>query len=262
MIERIFPASSGAPAEVSEEELLHLYGARPAGADRPWVSFNFVASIDGAATVDGRSGKLGNATDQHIFTLMRRHADVIVVGAATIRAEGYGGELLSAQAQQWRVDHGKTAHPQLAIVSGSLNLDPELEVFTHAPVEPLVVTTAGAPQESRSALSGVAQVINAGEDVLDVDLLVGELAARGLYNIHSEGGPTLLSTFQAADRVDELCLTVAPLLVGGSAPRIAHSHTHKDPHDGAGNPLSMQLAHLLKAESMLFLRYLRASKNP
>ena len=259
MIERIFPVVRGGRGPTGaalDAELLRESSSIPAG--RNWVSFNFVSSIDGAATVGGRSGTLGNADDQHLFQLMRRTADVILVGAQTIRAEGYGGELLSTEAQLWRTDHGLPAHPPLAIVSGSLNLDPGLKVFTAAPVKPLVFTTAGAPAGRRDALAGVAQVIEAGKDTLDVDVLITELADRGLHRIHSEGGPTLLGTFHAAGRVDELSVTVSPLLVGGTAKRI--SDVRPGP-GAAADPQGMELAHVLKAGSMLFLRYLRPAGN-
>ncbi|MGO4384534.1 pyrimidine reductase family protein [Specibacter sp. RAF43] len=254
MIERIFPAPA-TPGPASDEDLLAWYFQDR--VEGTWVSFNFVASVDGAATVAGRSGSLGNAVDQHVFQLLRRHADVILVGAQTIRAEGYGGELLGPEARQWRRDRGLAAHPPLAIVSGSLNLDPGHEVFTRAPVRPLIITTAAAPADRRAALSGVAEVIDAGTDALDVTVLIDELARRGLTRIHSEGGPTLLGTFQAADRVDELCLTVSPLLAGGTAKRIADVLPGARPAGGLA-PRPMTLAHILKADSMLFLRYLRA----
>ena len=256
MIERIFPATPGPAGPASDTDLLRWYGSGlPQDPARPWISFNFISSIDGAASLDGRSGKLGNAADQRVFQLLRRHADVILVGAATVRAEGYGGALLSEEAQQWRTGRGLPAHPPLAIVSGTLKLDPAHRVFTQAPVRPLVLTLAGAPEERRAALARVADVVLVGGDSLDVGLLVQELASRGLTRIHSEGGPTLLGTFQAADRVDELCLTVSPLLAGGSAPRIASA-----PPPAAAGPAAahaMSLAHILKADSMLFLRYLR-----
>ncbi len=253
MIQRIFPSASDGSAPVDDDALLNLY-ARPAGFAGPWVSFNFVASVDGAATVEGRSGGLGNATDQHIFQLMRRHADVIVVGAQTIRTEGYGGELLDDEGQRWRLDRGLAAHPPLAIVSGSLDLDPGLPVFTDAPVTPMVVTIASAPVARRAALSGVADVLDAGTDTLDAVALVATLAARGLVNIHSEGGPGLLGTFQSAGLVDEMCLSLSPLLVGGPAGRVARAKTQGDPQE-------MRLAHVLEVESMLFLRYLRSTSS-
>ncbi len=280
MMERIFPDAGILSGAALEAELL---ASPPENrkSSRPWVSFNFVASIDGAATVDGRSGKLGNAWDQRVFTLLRQTADVIVVGAQTVRAEGYGGELLSSTAQQWRNENWLTPHPPLAIVSGSLNLDPGLEVFKNAPVRPLILTLESAPQERMDALSGVAELVVVGGESLDVSKLVSELAARGYQTIHSEGGPTLLGTFAAADLVDELSLTVSPILVGGSAGRIAHGPGHADGfHAGGSHAVeagadaahageagtdaagadaarSMTLTRILKADSMLFLRYVR-----
>ncbi|POH58409.1 pyrimidine reductase family protein [Arthrobacter glacialis] len=251
MIERIFPDA----AVLSENDLDAELLAVPAGAgSTPWVSFNFVSSLDGAATVDGLSGQLGNSVDQRIFTQLRHNAHVILVGAQTVRAEGYGGELLSPQAQQWRTMNGLPAHPPLAIVSGTLNLDPALEVFTNAPVRPLILTLESAPDGPRQALAQVADIITVGKDSLDVELLIAELGAHGLHRIHSEGGPTLLGTFAAADKVDELRLTVSPLLVGGPAGRIAHGI-------GGHLPRSMTLDSILKADSMLFLRYIRSASS-
>ncbi|ALE06691.1 hypothetical protein AL755_16545 [Arthrobacter sp. ERGS1:01] len=252
MIERIFP-ESGLSGQALDDDLLAAPFTAP--GSKTWVSFNFVSSIDGAATVDGRSGALGNADDQHFFQLMRRNADVILVGAQTVRSEGYGGELLSPEAQAWRADRGLPVHPPLAIVSGSLNLDPTLEVFTDAPVRPLVITTAAAPPVRRAALAAVADVVDAGADTLDAGALLAGLAGRGLHRVHSEGGPTVLGTFAAADKVDELCLTVSPLLVGGTAKRIADVLPGGD-GEGAG-PRAMTLAQIHKAGSMLFLRYVR-----
>jgi len=247
-LEQVFPRPLVDP---SDEQLLALYSA---GRTRtPWVSFNFVTSLDGAASLNGLSGQLGNVTDQRIFHLMRRHADVLVVGAQTVRAEGYGGNLLNEAARQWRLDRGMSAHPPLAIVSGSLNLDPAHEAFTRAPVRPLVLTLASAPQRRRAELSQVADVVLVGEAELDVRLLLAELGRRGMHQVHSEGGPTLLGSFQAADAVDELALTLSPFLVGGPAGRIANTPAQAQ-H-------GMELAHILREDSMLFLRYVRAGQG-
>ena len=255
MIERIFPLPSAA---ASDDDLLAWYAAPErvgaGGLDtRPWVSFNFVSSLDGAASLDGRSGGLGNEEDQRIFKLLRRHADVILLGAQTVRAEGYAGELLDAQAQRWRTEHGKPAHPAFAIVSGRLDLDPASELFSAAPVRPLIFTTKASPAERRAALEDVADVVAVGDEILDVGLMIADLAARGLPKIHSEGGPHLFGSFQEAGRVDELCLTLSPLLVGGQAPRIAASLSAGTAGSG---PEGMALAHVLASGSMLFLRYL------
>ncbi|WP_155848520.1 pyrimidine reductase family protein [Arthrobacter sp. 35W] len=255
-IERLFPAPGPVldPSAAGDAQLLEWYSA-PAGVDpgTPWVSFNFVASLDGAATVDGRSGGLGNAADQRIFSLLRRHADVVLVGAQTIRAEGYAGELLNAAGQQWRRENGKSAHPAVAVVSGSLDLDPAGEFFTLAPVRPIIITTASAPAARRAALSAVADVVDAGDADLDINAVVAVLAERGLLRIHSEGGPHVLGSFTAAGRVDELCLTLSPALAGAGAGRITAG-------PAAADLASMELAHVLRSGSMLFLRYLRSKR--
>lgn len=254
VLEQIFPGPLESPTPLqgpSDEQLLALYTA---GRTRsPWVSFNFVTSLDGAASLNGLSGQLGNATDQRIFHLMRRHADVLLVGAQTVRAEGYGGKLLNEAARQWRLDRGMGAHPPLAIVSGTLDLDPRHEAFTKAPVRPLILTLASAPHSRREKLAQVADVVLVGEAELDVGLLLAELGKRGLHQVHSEGGPKLLGTFQAADAVDELALTLSPSLVGGPAGRI--SHTPAQVHH------RLELAHILREDSMLFLRYVGAGRS-
>lgn len=267
MMERIFPDAALLSGAALDHEIL---AAPPENrrSNRPWVSFNFIASIDGAASLDGVSGQLGNAWDQRVFALLRQTADVILVGAQTVRSEGYGGELLSKTAQAWRAENWLSEHPPLAIVSGSLNLDSDLEVFTLAPVRPLILTLGSAPQERREALSEVADVVNVGENSLDVEQIIAELAARGYKNIRSEGGPTLLGSFAAANRVDELNLTVSPLLVRGAAGRIAKGQPVSNSADaatstgGAGGAAdiarTMELTRILKADSMLFLRYVRS----
>lgn len=246
---RLFPAP-GDVADV-EVEVRKASSARPPGG--PWVSFNFISSLDGAATAGGLSGALGNAWDQRVFTLLRSTADVVLVGGQTVRAEGYGGPLLSPNAQAWRVGKGLSPHPPLAIVSGSLNLSPEHPAFADAPTRPLVLTLEAAPRERREALAEVAEVVNVGRNELDVGRLINGLTERGYSTIHAEGGPRLFGTFVEADRVDELSLTIAPLLVGGDAGRISHS--------AQAALRTMELDRLLQVESMLFLRYVRARNS-
>ena len=146
---------------LSDDELLAAYAWDfPAGrADGPLARFNFVASVDGAAALDGRSGGLGDGADSRVFGLLRQTADVILVGAGTVRAEGYSGDLLAQEGQLRRTALGMPAHPGLAIVSGSLDLDPDSALFRDAPVRPLLLTSAAAPAERRAALERVADVV-------------------------------------------------------------------------------------------------------
>lgn len=246
MVQQLIPPHPGDGAsDLTDEQLLGLY----APAADAVVRFNFVASADGAATTAGTSGGLGTAADQRIFALQRRHADVVLVGAGTIRAEGYAGELIDADAQSWRRERGMASHPVIAVVSGSLNLDPQSDFFTTAPVPVLVFTTSSADPARRQALAAVAEVINAGQDDADPRRILSELRERGLQMVHAEGGPTLFASFQRADAVDSLCLTVSPVLAGGEGQRIATGPT-------SGNQ-PVELALLLEEAGALFTEYRR-----
>ncbi|WP_104199905.1 pyrimidine reductase family protein [Cryobacterium sp. Y29] len=228
-------------------ELIEHY--RVAARSLPRVRVNFIASLDGAATHEGLSGGLNNADDKIVFDTLRLLTDVILVGAGTVRAEGYGGILLPEDDATWRVQAGLAAQPRVAIVSGRLDLDPGHPVFTDAATRPIVLTHAAAPTDRRAALASRADVVDCGEDRVDPRRMVAELAERGLPQILCEGGPHLFGDLVAADRVDELCLSLAPALEGGSAGRIAVGTS--------AATRAMELLHVLRAGDMLFLRYAR-----
>lgn len=247
MITSLVPAS---PAAVDDGALHGIY-AYPA-ADRPFVRFNFVAAADGAATSGGFSAGLGNDGDKRIFAVLRRLADVVLVGAGTVRAEGYAGALVDDDGRSWRAGQGLAPHPAVAVISGSLNLDPSGGFFRSAPVRPLVLTSAAAPADRRAALAGVADVVECGRDTVGVSAVLAELAGRGLLRVLCEGGPAVLGDFIRADAVDELCLSISPLLAGGDGPRIAVG-------DGPADLRALTLASLLTEDSALYTRYRRAS---
>lgn len=207
MIDVLWPTRE---ADVGDERLLDLYETGPG------IRVNFVSSLDGAASRDGRSGGLGGPADRRVFALLRTLADVVLVGAGTVRAEGYRGELVDAESAAWRAAHGRTAHPGFAVVSARLDLDPA--VLADSPVRPRVLTLASASPARRAALAEVADLVDVGESAIDVARL---RAALGSARVLCEGGPRLFATLLAADAVDELCLTIAPTLEGGDAGRIA-----------------------------------------
>jgi riboflavin biosynthesis pyrimidine reductase len=216
----------------------------------PHLRVNFVSSLDGAATHDGRSGGLGDDADRLVFDILRMLSDVILVGAGTVRAEGYGGIRFAPAAVAWRLAHGLPEHPPVAVVSGQLDLDPAHQVFARAATRPIVITHGAAPVERRAALAEVADVLVCGEAAVDHPLMVAALVERGYPQVLCEGGPGLFGSLLAADAVDELCLTLAPLLESGPAPRIATA--------SEASPRRMRLAHALPAGDTLLLRYLRA----
>ncbi len=241
-IDSLFPVAT---ADLSDDALSALY-ARP-DRSMSWLRVNFVSSVDGGATVDGVSGGLGGAADRRVFDILRELSDVVIVGAGTVRGEGYGAMVLSPASVDRRVSRGLPPHPVFAIVSKRLDLDPTSRIFTAAPVRAIVVTTDAAPRDRRNALAAVADVVVAGGDRLDPKLLVSELAARGLRQQHCEGGPSLFGSLLAAGVVDELCLTVSPQLVAGDATRIAVGEL--------GSPRELALGHLLVSGETLLLRY-------
>jgi len=212
--------------------------------DRPWVLVNMIATVDGATAIDGRSGGLGGAADKAVFGAIRAVADVILVGAGTVRAESYGSP---------RTPPGGDDPPRLAIVTRSLDMDPTTRVFTDAPAHrrPIVVTTERSDAARRERMTAIADVMVAGVDDVDVGLALFKLAALGARVVLCEGGPSLNGHLVAADALDELCLSLAPLVAGGSSPRLAHGLV--PPH-----VTSLRLDRALEADGMLFLRYVRA----
>lgn len=233
---RLWPEPAG---ELSDGELFAAY-PRAAG---PLLRVNMITSLDGAATLEGRSGSLGGPADQDLMKRLRMQADVVVVGAGTIRVEGYGATLLDEQARAWRVAHGLTPHPRFAVVTRGGDVPDKF--FADPPARPIVITHASAPH----AYPDAAEVIDCGDSSVDPAVMVAELAARGLSQILCEGGPHLLGSLIAADLVDELCLTVSPTLAGPGSVRIV-----------AGPPSAprrMTPAHVLTDDTHLFLRHTR-----
>jgi riboflavin biosynthesis pyrimidine reductase len=197
--------------------------------------------------VQGHSTGLSDPVDQRILRILRRLADVLVIGGGTIRAEGYAGELLDDEGRGWRIADGRPERPAVAVISGSLRLDPAAPFFTSAPARPLVFTSERADRAKRGQVEAVAEVVNAGVDTVEPRRVVEELLRRGHRRIHSEGGPKLFGSFQDAGVVDGLCLTLSPSLVGGLGARVtAWADEHAMP---------LELMHVLRSGSMLFLRY-------
>lgn len=225
--------------------------AYPEPLTKPWVRVNFVSSVDGAVEIDGRTAGLGSPGDQHVFQLLRELADVVLVGAGTVRAEGYGGLGLSPAAQDRRRGRGLSSVPALAIVTSSANLQPTAPVFTETDGSPLVITTSGAPEIRRQQLRDAgAEVVTVGDKLVPVDRMLAELDRRGLRRVLCEGGPRLFGELAAADAVDELCLTIAPCLAGPGAARIIGGPT-------LTAPVTLRLTNMLAEDGVLLLTYTR-----
>ncbi|MBM9467072.1 pyrimidine reductase family protein [Nakamurella leprariae] len=233
-----------------DDGLAHWYRWPARVTQQPVVRATMIVSLDGMATLDGRSGGLGGPADERRFTLLRDLADVVLVGSGTARAEHYGGIRLNDTRARRRARWGLgVIPPPLAVVTGR-GLPADSPVFTDTVTPPIIVTTDAAAA-SVPADSG-ARVLVAGTDRVDLTAVIVALAGLGLHRISCEGGPALLAGLLAADLLDELCLTVAPLLAGPGGERLL-------PADAVPAPGSRrwQLRDRHDEDDLLFLRYRR-----
>lgn len=205
---------------------------RLAPAGRPWVTMVMISSLDGAITVDGLSGGLGSRADHRRFVAMRRLADVVLVGARTATAENY-----------------RPAATPIAVVSGSLSLDPGARLFSDPERLPLIYTTSQADRAGGADFDGIAEIIELG-DSLELTAVLADLRDRGFGVVALEGGPTLNGHALAADVVDEILLSLAPVAVSGTAPRLAAGAD-------LGTDRDFGVDRVMASDDMLFVRYLR-----
>lgn len=240
------------PTPVDEVDLRAAYAYPTDLAGRCWLRANMVSSVDGAATVDGKSGGLSGAGDQKLFAVLRGLSDVVLVGAGTARTEGYRAMRAKDEYADARMALGQRPAPVLVLVSARLELDPSSQLFHGGAERTIVVTPASSPADRRVLLAEVAEVVVAGDDQVDVGAATDALVERGLPRVLCEGGPALLADVATVGRLDELCLTVAPRLVGGESRRILR---------GPQVDVELRLAHLLDDEGTLFARYVRARTN-
>ncbi len=239
---RIWPDPD--PTPLDDAALTALY--EHAG---PGIRMNFVTSVDGAVEIEGRSAGLGSPADKLVFGLLRQYPDGLLVGAGTVRAEGYNAVRLDGERRAWRAARGLDPYPRLIVISRRLDLDPTHRTLSEAPRRPIILTSRAAPPDRITALTAVADVLAHGDDEVDLPAAVADLRERGIGTILCEGGPRLFGSLTAADLVDEVCLTVSPLLAGPGAGRIT-----------AGPPSEVRdlaLAHILYAEDAILLRYAR-----
>ena len=222
----------------------HLHGG-------PWVALNMINSLDGAIAIDGLSGGLGNEADLAVFKALRSIADVVLVAAGTARAEGYRPPSISDDALARRRAAGQRDRPVIAVVTRSLSLDIDSDLFADPDYRPVVVTVADAPADLRERLATRAEIVVAGHGDVDLDRAVHQLAELHGSMVLAEGGPSLNGQLAAADLFDEVCVTTAPVVVGGGGPRIIGT-------GGDHEPRPFAIDRVRTARGLLFTRYLRS----
>ena len=188
-----------------------------------------------------------------LFSRMRQEADVILVGASTVRVENYSGAQLSVAQRRERQGRGQSEVPPIAIVTHGADFEHDAKIFTRTEVPPLILTSRDAVDDARGRFGAVADVIDASgreSDRVDLSSVLATFADRKLLRVLSEGGPGIISLLIADGLIDELCVTIAPILVGGEAGRIAVG-------DGTAHT-RLRRSHLLTDdEGYLYTRYVR-----
>ncbi len=236
------------PEPVDPVDPLDVYGDPPTAEGRPGLRLNMVASADGATTVEGRSGGLGGPGDRALFHALRALTDVILVGAGTVRAEGYGPPRLSDEEVAARERRDQAPLPRIAVTTRSVALDWGAPLFAAPTSRPIVLAPADAPPTASAAPARSPRWCSREPGASTCRGSSRCSASAASRTVLCEGGPALNGGLAAAGLVDELCLTVAPLLAAGDAKRLV---------DGPvlSPPLGMTLASACDEDGFLFLRY-------
>lgn len=237
---------SATPGGDPIDPLVLQMGYRRERSDGPWLMGNFVSTIDGAAVVDGGSTAINDDDDLEMFAAIRAVPDFILVGAQTVRSEDYGPVELDEARRRKRLEAGLGEVPHLVVVTRSLDLQPEMRVFSNQERRVTILTTEDAPEDRFDALSEVADVVRL-KGTRPGDLLNYMRIAKVVL---CEGGPSLMGQFIAAGLIDELSLTISPLLAAGDSVRMATGPAAKP-------PVEMRLDRIHHGDRSLFLRYVR-----
>ncbi len=225
-------------------ELREFYRDAPVG-----VRANMIFSADGAAAFGGRAGPLSSPADQRLLRELRGYADVVLVGAGTVRAERYGPVRLPDDLLAERQGQGRPALPPIAVVSQTGRLPDSM--FTDPSQQAILITSAAAAEQHRLSTDARRRVLIAGRDTVDIGEALAALADQGMPRVLCEGGPTLLHEIVEADLLNEICMTLAPQLAGSQPVGSAAASRLSVPH-------RLQLRHALIHDDYLFTRYVRA----
>ncbi len=228
------------------EEAAKLDFVSLAHDERPYTVTNFVITLDGHATIAGRSGPIGSEADTALLVGLRTRVDAVMIGAGTMRAERYGRVVGDPAKRERREQEGLAGDPLMVLISGRLDLPWDAPLFTEGAGEIVICTAADAdPPQTETPLHVVRH-----PDGVDLAALVKHLRVeRGVRALLSEGGPNLHAQLIDAGLVDELFVTHAAKLAGGDGPGLVEGLTE--------HARELELVSLLHEESSgeLFARY-------
>ncbi len=272
-LRRLLPP--GAPATAAEivagfglDASAGAGSASPGGRGRPYVMLNMVSTADGHATLDGRSRALSGPADRELFHGLRQAVDAVIAGAGTVRAERYDRIVPDESRRRLRIERGLSEEPLACIVSGRLELDSEIPLLADPAARVVILTSSAAGL--RDKVAAEVHYIRAERDgLLDLPAAFAELRERfKVRTLLCEGGPHLNAQLLEAGLVDELFLSLAPVLAGGNlnvAPGVAGGDLDGSPaHSEAlrilagaefSPPVELELLGVLEHDSHLFLRY-------
>jgi riboflavin biosynthesis pyrimidine reductase len=213
-LRRLLPPGPAVTVEQLVDELDFAERAAAGSASRPYLALNMISSVDGRATLGGRSGPLGGRADSQLLHGLRTTVDAVMAGAGTVRAERYSRLVCEERDREIRRARGLAEEPLVCVVSGRLALDEQIPLLADPDAHVAIITASGAslPQGCRARIE---YICAAREGALDLPPAMGELRERfGVRTLLCEGGPHLNSHLLAAGLVDELFLTLSPRLAG------------------------------------------------
>jgi riboflavin biosynthesis pyrimidine reductase len=243
-VRRLHPEPARETSAAEEAHGLDLVALAP--DDRPYVITNFVLSLDGRATLEGRSGPIGSDVDTEMLVALRTRVDALLIGAGTMRAERYGGIMRDPGKRERREREGLPPVPLMVIVSGSLELPWDAPLFTEGVGDVLIWTSSEADPPATETPVTVERF----DGPVELGAALANLrTGHGVRALLCEGGPRLHAELIESSLVDELFVTHAPLVVGGQGPTLVTGLPERE------RPL--ELAWLLRDESAgeLFARY-------
>jgi riboflavin-specific deaminase-like protein len=251
-LRRLLPP--GDPVTVEEVvEGLDIRSRPGASASRPYVMLNMASTVDGRASIGGRSGPISSSSaDRELFHGLRSAVDAVMVGAGTVRAEHYGRMIREERIRHLRLERGLSEEPLACIVSGSLSLAPSIPLLAEPAARVVIVTFSTASLPATAAHVDYVRAARDGQ--LDLPAALAELSERfAVRTLLCEGGPHLNLQLLVASLMDELFLSLAPKLAGGDPasgePLRILAGAELEP------PLELELLGVLESYSQLFLRY-------